>query len=373
MMAFAAGLRSELARLARNRIDLALLTVMPAVLLLSMAAMIFPGSLSGLKVVVVDRDGGPVARAILRTLDASPKLRLVGVTPQSADALAAVRREEAQAVLIIPHDVGSLQSPQPVEILYQAQFLASGSLASTYLQLAAAEAVAEAATEQGRLIGPGTPGQATGIHIRLLGNPTLSLEWYLGLLLGPGVLHLAIAVTTIASLGQLMEGKSFAAFARSTPARVAWLIGRMTPHVVAGTLWSTLWILWLILARGYRLEGSLAILLAGMVLLFVATVSISLFLIVVTREVATALSGAVILAGSALAYSGASLPVNGASWFVQLWNAVLPLTHYLRLQMDEAMGASLRPILIEGGTLLLYPLLPGGLGLWLIARAGKQA
>ncbi|PXA88616.1 ABC transporter permease [Nostoc sp. 3335mG] len=373
-MAFVAGLRSELARLARNRLDLALLTVMPAILLLSMAAMIFPGSLSELKVVVVDRDGGPVSRAILRTLDASPRLRLVGVTPQSADALAAVRREKAQAVLIIPHDVGSLRSPQPVEILYQAQFLASGSLASTYLQLAAAEALAQAVTEQERLIGPGTAASAgSGIHVRLLGNPTLSLEWYLGLLLGPGVLHLAIAVTAIASAGQLMEGKSFAAFARRTPAPAAWLVGRMTPHVIAGTLWGVLWMLWLTLARGYRLEGSLAILLAAMVLLFVATVSISLFLIVVTREVATALSGAVIVAGSALAYSGASLPVNGASWFVQLWNAVLPLTHYLRLQMDEAMGASLRPILIESGALLLYPLLPGAIALWLVARAGKRA
>jgi ABC-2 type transport system permease protein len=373
-MGFAAGLRSELARLARNRLDLALLTVMPAILLMSMAAMIFPGSLSELRVVVVDRDGGPVARTIIRALDASPRLRLVAITPQSPDALSAIRREEAQAVLVIPRDVGGLRSPPPVEILYQAQFLASGSLASTYLQLAAAEALAHAAAEQGRLIAP-EDGARTGatIHVRLLGNPTLSLEWYLGLLLGPGVLHLTIAVTAISSVGQLMEDKSFAAFARSTPAPVAWLIGRMTPHVIAGTLWGVLWMLWLILARGYRLEGSLAILLAGMVLLFVATVSISLFLIVVTREVATALSGAVIVAGSALAYSGASLPVNGASWFVQLWNAVLPLTHYLRLQMDEAMGASLRPILMEAGALSLYPLLPGAFALWLIARAGKQA
>jgi len=374
-MSFRAGFRAEIARLARTRLDLALLTVAPALLLASMAAMIFPGSLSALKVVVVDRDGGPLARAIVRNIAASPRLKLVGVTPQAGAALSAVRREEAQAVLVIPRDVGSPRAPrQPIEILYQAQFLAAGSLTSTYLRLAAGEALADAAGRQAHLGGIDTLRRALpGLHVRLLGNATLSLEWYLGLLLGPGVLHLAIAATAIGSAGLLIRDKSFAAFARDTPAPASWLVGRMTPHVVAGTLWGVAWMLWMTLARGYRLEGSLMIVVLGMVLLFVATVSIGLFLLAVTREVATALSGAVIVAGSALAYSGASLPIDGAPWPARLWSALLPLTHYLRLQMDEVMGAALRPVLVEAGALLLYPALPGALALWIITRRGGKA
>lgn len=123
-------------------------------------------------------------------------------------------------------------------------------------------------------------------------------------MLGPGILHLLIAVTCVSSIGALMEDHSFAAFARGTPAPVAVLIGRMVPHIVAGTLWGTLWLLWLTLARGYRPEGSLMLIVVGLVLLFVATAALALLLVAATREVSTSLSGAVILAGSALAYSG---------------------------------------------------------------------
>lgn len=373
-MSLSAGLRVEIGRLARSRLDLALLTLLPAVLLALMAAMIFPGSLHSLKVVVVDRDGGTLARAIVRTIEASPRLKLAGVTPQIGVALSAIRREQAQAVLVIPSGVGTAGTEhQPIESLYQAQFLAAGSLASTDLELATAAALGTNSTSATHLAGlDQVPRLAPGIHVRLLGNPTLSLEWYLGLLLGPGVLHLLIAVTAIGSAGLLLEGKSFETFAGATAAPAMWIIGRMMPHVAAGTLWGTAWFLWLTLARGYRLEGSLWVVLVGLFLLFVATVAIGLFLLAVTRETATALSGAVIIAGSALAYSGASLPINGAPWVAQAWNAVLPLTHYLRLQMDEAMGAALRPAFIEAGWLLVYPLGPGLLALFLMSRERRR-
>lgn len=374
-MSIAAGFREEVARLRRSRFDLALLTIVPALLLASMAAMIFPGSLSALKVVVVDRDGGPLAREMIRDVGASPRLDLVGVTPQIGEALSAVRRERAQAVLVIPRDVGIARADRrPIEILYQAQFLAAGSLTSTYLELAVGEALAQATAGQAHIAGLDSLRRALpGLHVRLLGNPTLSLEWYLGLLLGPAVLHLAVAVTAIGSAGLLMEQRSFAAFVRRTPRPGAWLIGRMAPHVLAGTLWGVLWVLWMTLARGYRLEGSILMVVAGLFLLFVATVAIGLLLLAATREIATALSGAVIVAGSALAYSGASLPINGAPWPARVWNVLLPLTHYLRLQMDETMGAALRPVLVEAAALLLYPLLAGGLALWLIGRAARRA
>ena len=56
------------------------------------------------------------------------------------------------------------------------------------------------------------PAPAAGAQVTLLGNPGASLEWYLGLLIGPAVLHLLIAVTTAASLGRELEDGSLAAW-----------------------------------------------------------------------------------------------------------------------------------------------------------------
>ena len=79
------------------------------------------------------------------------------------------------------------------------------------------------------------------------------------------------------------------------------------------------------------------------------------------------------LAGSALAYSGASLPLTGAGLFARVWSQILPLTHFMALQMDQVMGVAAMPFLRAGAVLMLYPLVAGGAGAWLIRRAGRRA
>ncbi|MBB4097974.1 ABC transporter permease [Sphingomonas kyeonggiensis] len=370
-MSFARAFRSEVRRIRRTPIDLALLTIVPAVLLGLMAAMISPGAFDSLRVVIVDRDGGPVARKMVRNVVALPRIEVMGVTPEIEDALSAIRREDAVAALVIPRGIGDGRpGRQPVEIFYEAQFLAAGSFASNSLQSAARDALAWGAAVE-------APGGAEirrvlpGVHVTLLGNPTLSVEWYLGLLLGPGILHLIIAITAIASVGTVIDKGSFATFARGTSAPGLDLAGRLLPHVLAGTLWGVLWFLWLTVVRGYWFEGSMLIVAMGLLMLFLATVGIGILLLALTKELATSLSGAVIITGSALAYSGASFPSDGASSFVRIWSTALPLTHYLRLQMDEVMGTALAPAMAEIAILLLYPLLTGGLAIWMIARSGR--
>lgn len=362
--------RAEWGRIISTPVDLALLTVMPLILLGAMAAMLSAGSPHHLPTVIVDRDGGVLARRIVRAIDASPGLRIVGRVPDVAAAVTMMRREQAVAAVVIPRGVGTRNAGRaPVEIFHQAAFLSTGALAATNLRVAVAATLAQYGASTHGLAGLAAidPALLPGVQVTVLGNPSLSLEWYLGLLLGPGVLHLLIAVACVGSIGVLMNDGSFAAFAvRGGVA--ATLAGRLSPHVIAGTFWGVAWLLWLTLAQGYRADGSLLLIVAGQALLFVATAAIALLLVAATRSIATALSGAVIVAGSALAYSGASLPIDGAGLFARVWHQVLPLTHYMTLQMDQVLGASAGPFLKAAGTLLLYPLVAGGLGIILIRR-----
>lgn len=369
--AMARGWRAEIARLGGSRVDLILLTVMPAILLALMGAMISRGSLRDGPVVVVDRDGGPTARAIRRTVDASPTVRVVAVLPDIDRALSMVRSERALAMLVIPRGVGGNDAP-PVEILYEAQFLASGSIAQATLRAATLQALAQATPRRIGLSGDvAPPVTLPGIRVTLLGNQTVSLGWYLGLLLGPAVIHLLFAVSAIGAMGPLMVDRSFAHHARTTPNTAGDLLGRLAPHALACWLWGVAWIVGLTLLGDFRFLGSIWAVAGGLGLLALATVGVALFLIVVTREVATALSAAVIITGSALAYSGASLPIDGAPWFAQAWSAILPLTHYVRFEMDVLIGAHPRPLLLGAGVMALYPVIAGGAGLWLVARAAR--
>ena len=375
MNAMRAACRAEIARIGRTRVDLLLLMLMPLLLLGAMAAMLFAGSPYGLKTVIVDRDGGALARSIVRHIAASHSVSIVARTSDLDQAMAMIRSERAVAAVVIPRGVGTrVADGAPVEIFHQAVFLSTGALAATNLRaVITATLLAARAEDSGLAQAVALRVPLPGIAVTILGNPTTSFEWYLGLLLWPGILHLLIAVTCVSSIGALMEDHSFAAFARGTPAPVAVLIGRRVPHIVAGTLWGTLWLLWLTLARGYRPEGSLMLIVVGLVLLFVATAALALLLVAATREVSTSLSGAVILAGSALAYSGASLPLTGAGLFARVWSQILPLTHFMALQMDQVMGVAAMPFLRAGAVLMLYPLVAGGAGAWLIRRAGRRA
>ena len=73
-------------------------------------------------------------------------------------------------------------------------------------------------------------------------------------------------------------------------------------------------------------------------------------------------------AGSALAYSGGSLPIEGAPTVARFWHQVLPFTHYLTAQMDQFLGAPARQA--SGAALLLTGYAAAGLALatWLGGR-----
>ncbi|MBP2276948.1 MULTISPECIES: ABC transporter permease [Sphingomonas] len=371
------ALWAELAHLARDRFDLALLTLLPLLCLVVMGGMLSGGSPTGLGVMIVDQDHSAASRGVIRAIAASDAVRVIGVGSDLAEAFAAVRQERAVAVVVLPSGLGDGRAravPRAVEIFYQTAFLSTGVLASTRLQLAvAAELAAQAPAQAGRggvrLLRAPLPG----VEVTLLGNPGASLEWYLGLLIGPAVLHLLIAVTTAASLGRELQDGSLAAWARRVGNPAAALVGRFLPHVALGILWLCLWLLWLTLAQGYRFDGAIALVAVGGALLFVGTAAVSALLIALTGEIATSLSASVIYAGSALAYSGASLPLTGGLLFARVWSSVLPLTHFVALEMDQAIGVTLATWAQQAAVLALVPLLAGGAALLVIRRQARRA
>ncbi|WP_242139843.1 MULTISPECIES: ABC transporter permease [unclassified Sphingomonas] len=378
MTAFRRALVGELAHLARDRFDLALLTVLPLLFLAAIAGMLSGGSPRGLGVMIVDRDHSSVSRAVVRALGTVDALSVVGETSSAADAFAAVRRERAVAVVILPRGLGRTRpdAVRPtVEIFYQTAFLSTGALASAQLQATVTAELARRVPDSAGLRGIDLlRAPLPGAQVTLLGNPGASLEWYLGLLIGPAILHLLIGVTTAASLGRELDHGSLARWATTAGSPVAALAGRFLPHVAIGTLWLALWLLWLTLGEGYRFSGAIGLVVLGGALLFVATALLSALLVTLTGEVATSLSVSVIYAGSALAYSGTSLPLTGGAWFARAWSAALPLTHYLTLQMDQAIGVTLGRWVGQAAILCLYPLLAGGaVALVLRRQRGRTA
>ncbi|WP_265571040.1 ABC transporter permease [Sphingomicrobium nitratireducens] len=363
MSAFSTAFDREVAHIARDRWDRALLLVMPLVLLGLMAAMLLAGSPRELPVAVVAPDE-PAARAMVRAIDETDAVRVVARPASEAEALALVREGRIVAFLEWPARAGS-----PPRISYNASYLSAGGIAERGIASAVSQVALERALEGGGVEGLGAlRANPPRVSVALLGNPGASFEWYLQALVDPAILHLLVACATAMAMGRELKNGRLGEWARGSGHPAATLTGKLLPYVLIVSAWGAAWMIWISGVRGWAPAGSLMLVFAGQVLLYAATAAISALLVAATRETSTALAASAVYAGSALAYSGGSLPVGGASLLARGWSAALPFTHYLDLQMDQWLGAPASLAMGQLGLLGLYVLVPGALAVVLLKR-----
>lgn len=376
MTPFGRALEREIRHLLNDRWDLAGLFAVPGVLMILIAAMLWQGPMRHLPIAVVDSDGSAASRAMVRALEASPMVRITSFHTSEASAVRTVRQGEAIGFVHLPNGLGEglARHRKPViRILYNGSFLSAGSQASRGAADALADAASHVLTDQ--LSSHAVPPVRTRrfvVEATALGNSSTSFEWFLGVLIYPSVLHLVAACVCAFALGRELRDRSLSDWACESGGIAPALAGKMLPYVVIVSLWGLAWLLYITLGRGWRIEGSVVVVAVAQTVFFAATAAIAALLIAVTREAATALSASAVYAGSALAYSGATLPLNGANIFAQTWSNVLPLPHYIAVQMGQISGmsplASLAPML----ALSSYIVIAGGGAVVLIARHGLR-
>src|SRR5690606_36057829 len=150
-------------------------------------------------------------------------------------------------------------------------------------------------------------------------------------------------------------------------------LGKTAPYFVLFTVYGAAGLMWLAGIRGGGVAGNVAGLMLGQALMYLAYAAIALLLVAVTRNMATALSMAGLYAGTSLAFSGATFPLQGAPWFTRLWSDLLPYTAYLRLQTQQLdIGSALAVSVWPMGILLLFVLIAGVAGVGLLGRASRD-
>lgn len=372
MTGFAFALRREVAHLARNRWDLAMVTLFPAIAIMVVAAMLIHGVPRGLPVAVVDQDNSAFSRAVVRAVAAAPSVTITQrpVDMPAAEALA--RSGTVWAILHIPRGAGdglTRNETPAIHILYNASFLTIGASAASGIGAAVQNVIAERGLDALRARGlPAIRIEPPRVQATVLFNPQTSFEWYLQALIHPAVLHLLTACVAVMAMGRELDGRSLARWVRETGGGFAALAGKYAPYLALLGIWAMAWMIWLLGVRGWTMNGSLMLTLFAQLLLLAGTAAISILLIVVTRKPSFAFSASALYAGSALAYSGGTLPLDGGSGFARGWSQALPFTHYLKLQMDQFLGAPLAIALPALFALALYLVVPLVIALLLLRR-----
>lgn len=352
---FVRALRAEVAHLARSRWDLVLLVVLPVVLMTVIGAMLFQGVVRDVPVAVVDQDHSAFSRAAIRNMEASPGVRVIAQPTDLEAAWPLMRSGRIYSLAYIPQGAArdAFRKPEAVIVYYNGAFQTVGALASSSQTTALADAAAPLVLERARALGvPAARLKPPAVQVTILGNPQLSFELFLGGLIAPGVLHLLMACAAVMGVGRELRGGSLQDWAGRMDGRLAAaLAGKLTPYVGVFTLWGAVWIAWLCGWRGWGIEGHLSVLLLGLFALMAASAGISALLVTLTGDMDTSFSATAVYAGSAIAFSNGTLPLLHGPAFAQVWSAILPFTHYLRLQNQQMVlgsdvSASLGPLLI---------------------------
>ena len=373
--AFSSSLRRECAFLAASPWDLALATWLPWLVLVVLSWLLSGGVPRRLPIAVVDHDRSHLSRSLVRMLDAAPALSVIA-GPQSPDAAwGLVRRRDVYAVVYVPRDFtrdvlrGRTSS---LFAYYNASYQTAGQAACRDVSAVAqalTASVAQADIARTRGLSAVRPGPVR-VQTTFLFNGARSSEPYLLGLLFPAVLHFALCLSLAASFGRELRDGTAGAWLRERGERLsAAVLGKAAPYLVTFTAYGCIGLLWLSFVRGQGPGGSATILVLGMILMFAAYCSAAQLFVGLTKNMRSALSLTSLYAGTALAFSGMTFTLEGASTFVRVWNAALPYTTYLHLQAQQLYAAGPWTDSLSHLGVLTGFLVPGAVGLRLYGRA----
>ena len=362
--------------------DLSLVSWIPLLLLAAMALQMAEGVMRELPVVVVDRDGGGVARDLVRRLDAAPGIVVRGRSADIAAAERAVRSRRAYAVVFIdPTTTRTVLrgGTAPVVVFYNASYsTASGAALREIGAVVQAYAVDLAKTQGAAIAGPAAV-RAPPIAVRstVLFNPQGSYELQLVALVHPALLHLIFMVAITGALGRELRDGSIGEWLGGLSRRDAALAvcGKVSPYLAVFMGWAVLTTAYLVGIRGWPVVGSVALLLAGYAAMYLAYVGVTLLFLGLTLTMSTALSLAGLYAGASFAFAGAIFPIESASSFARLWSAILPYSAFAKLLAEQwIMGSDKLDSAWQIAVMLLFLAVGAGIGLpRYIAAAGRPA
>ena len=341
--AFLGSVRREVAFLRGSVWDLALISWLPLVLLAIIALQMSEGVMRNMPVAVVDQDGGAVARELVRRFDAVPGLKVAARPAEMEDAEHLVRSNSAYAVILIPSGLErAVLRGETGEILvfYNASYSTpSGSVLRDVSAVVQSQARALASEQSAAILGPDhvRPAPIT-VQSRILYNPQASYELQLVSLVHPALLHLLFMIAVVSALGrELRDGTIGAWLGGSRRDSVGAVAGKLAPYFLVFMLWGMLVTVYLAAFRGWQVQGSVMMLMAGYLAMYLAYAGMAMLIVGLTLSMGQALSMTALYAGASFAFAGAIFPIESASTFARVWSALLPYTTFARLAAEQWM------------------------------------
>jgi ABC-2 type transport system permease protein len=341
-----AAFRRETVRILERRLYVVLLLVMPVGGFLLLWGLFARGVPRELPVALVDFDRSPLSRQLTRAIDALPSARVTTVTGDLGTARELVLEGRVYGYVVVPEHLERdvrRGAPQPVVAYTNTALLLPASLLRRDLRVAVGTLSAGIEVQAHRARGE-TEGQAresiepvrTVAHT--LYNPWLSYVPFLLAALYPTLVQLFALLAAVLAVGsEIRDGTAGAWLDSAGGSLVRALAGKLLPHVAVLSLVALFMNAVVFTWAGTPLRGSLGMLALGSVLLVLASLALGVLFVAWTANLRFATSVAAFCAGPAFAFAGVTFPTAGMPLPARIWSQLLPLTHFVRLLVDQGV------------------------------------
>ena len=368
--------RRECRWLFRDRVALLLIFGVPLFAFAVLTTVFSHPVIRGLGVTVVDEDRSDASRAVAEYIAASPSLQIVDRSGDLSSAARDIRSGRSISAIYIPpdfeRDLTAQRRPQIVGF-YNQQFLTAAGIVSSGLNDALSAAANVAAPATRAAPGPASTGTLTAETIALV-NPQKNYAQFLLRALLPTIIHVVITLAAGYSVGSEFRRRDARAWLESAGGDpLVALAGKLAPLFCIFVV--------IMLAEPLVLEGVLKIpfrgdlplLVAAGSLLIIAYLSLGALLQLLTRDLASGLGLAGLIASPAFGYAGVGFPIIAMNGFAQVWSAILPLRWYMAVLLGQAArGLPVSASAVAFAALAVLTILFAGLAWWRMASLNRR-
>lgn len=334
--------RLELKEIKNSFYLFSLLTWIPLVSFLIIISIFHKGVVHNLPITVIDNDNSKLSRQIITQINANSTLHVNGIQANLKQASTDISSGNIYATVVIPKhfqkDVIQKKSPQ-ITAFINSQYLLIGkminsALNSTIQQSAARVDFVSNLSKNGQFRTAKNSTSPIGIQVTPFFNTYQNYFLFLVSAIIPTLLQILITLALIASIGRTFKAHKEKDFFSSS--KVGALIGKTLPYTLSYFVWGVLFLLYMYGYEGWEFQGSFGVTFLALLLMILAYEGVALSFFVLSFDYVRALSFAALYTAPAFAFLGITFPVSSMPEFALFWHNLLPISHYLKIQIAQA-------------------------------------
>jgi len=339
---FVKTLLYELKSIGNSWYKLSLLTLLPLLSFGFIIAIFSSGVVRDMPIAVVDHDHSRLSRMLLADIEASPTIDIAYSLPSAKEAIGLVKAIKVYGVVIIPHGFqrDTFMHRQPkVTAMVNTQYILIGKILSSTLMTLLMQSASKVEYLQNLAITHDRYSAMArivpiGIQVTPFFNTYQNYFYFLVSALIPAIWQIFIVITTLVSIGVIFKYNRVHFIFGDGRHMAVRLIALMLPYTVAFTLMGLLYLLYIY--SSWAFQGSLPHLVFALFLTVVSYQVIALLFFALVGDYARSLSLGAVYTAPAFAFLGVTFPVYNMNDFALFWRAMLPISHYMELQIAQA-------------------------------------